>query len=137
MNTLAMPVFVEEARKTRTVPPLHEPNEETLAALRESVRISRDPSVKGYSDVAEMMKEILVAENPDGWGPEDEREQYSLSRLTQEERNAIFCPTEPLTENGFTVAEETRILRILQDVRSGKAKTYSDEEAARYLGLDD
>ena len=37
-----------------------EPNEETLAALKESERIAHDPSVKGYSSAAAMMADILA-----------------------------------------------------------------------------
>jgi len=35
------------------------PNAETVAAMEESDRISRDPGVKGYTDVDGMIKEIL------------------------------------------------------------------------------
>ncbi|MDR1159033.1 MAG: type II toxin-antitoxin system RelB/DinJ family antitoxin [Syntrophomonadaceae bacterium] len=35
------------------------PNAETIAAMEEADRISRDPNVKGYTDVDEMMKELL------------------------------------------------------------------------------
>lgn len=35
------------------------PNEETLAALREADVIARDPSVRGFTDVAEMMESII------------------------------------------------------------------------------
>ena len=35
------------------------PNAETVAAMEESDRISRDPNVKGYTDIDHMMKEIL------------------------------------------------------------------------------
>ena len=37
-----------------------QPNEETLAALQESDRIARDPSVKGYTNVQEMMDSLLA-----------------------------------------------------------------------------
>lgn len=36
------------------------PNAETIAAMEEADRISRDPNVKGYTDVDEMMKELLA-----------------------------------------------------------------------------
>ena len=36
------------------------PSDETLAALQEADAIARDPSVKGFSDVAEMMEAILA-----------------------------------------------------------------------------
>jgi hypothetical protein len=35
------------------------PSDETLAALQEADRIARDPSVRGFTDVAEMMDSIL------------------------------------------------------------------------------
>ena len=35
-------------------------SDETLAALQEADAIARDPSVKGFSDVAEMMEAILA-----------------------------------------------------------------------------
>lgn len=35
------------------------PNAETIEAMQEAERISHDPNVKGYTDVAEMMKDIL------------------------------------------------------------------------------
>lgn len=38
----------------------YEPNEETIEAMREADRISRDPNVKSYTDVDEMMREILA-----------------------------------------------------------------------------
>ena len=36
------------------------PNAETLEAMEETERICRDPSVKGYTDVDEMIREILA-----------------------------------------------------------------------------
>ena len=36
------------------------PNAETIAAMQEADRISRDPNVKGYTDVDEMIKELLT-----------------------------------------------------------------------------
>ena len=35
------------------------PGDETLAALREADAIARDPSVRGFTDVVEMMESIL------------------------------------------------------------------------------
>ena len=35
------------------------PSDETIAALREADAIARDPSVKGFTDVAEMMESIV------------------------------------------------------------------------------
>ena len=36
------------------------PSDETLAALQEADAIARDPSVRGFTDVAEMMESILA-----------------------------------------------------------------------------
>lgn len=36
------------------------PNADTIAAMKESERIARDPDVKGYEDVDQMMKELLA-----------------------------------------------------------------------------
>jgi len=38
---------------------LNTPNAETVAAIEEANRISRDPKVQGYTDVDVMMKELL------------------------------------------------------------------------------
>ncbi|MEG0839727.1 MAG: type II toxin-antitoxin system RelB/DinJ family antitoxin [Hydrogenoanaerobacterium sp.] len=38
---------------------LNKPNADTIAALEEAERISRDSNVKGYTNVDEMMKELL------------------------------------------------------------------------------
>ena len=51
------------AEKQLTAIDAHEeerPSDETLAALQEADAIARDPSVKGFSDVAEMMEAILA-----------------------------------------------------------------------------
>ena len=37
-------------------------NKETLEALEEAERISKDPNVKSYTDVKEMFREILEDE---------------------------------------------------------------------------
>ncbi len=37
-------------------------NKETLEAFEEAERISKDPNVKGYTDVKEMFREILEDE---------------------------------------------------------------------------
>lgn len=59
----AIRIFLKQAIKKQGLPfdvvqPM--PNAETIAAMEESDRISRDPNIKGYSDVDEMMKELLV-----------------------------------------------------------------------------
>lgn len=35
------------------------PNTQTIAAIEESERISRDPNIKGYTDIDKMMEELL------------------------------------------------------------------------------
>ncbi len=35
------------------------PNEETLEAMREADRIAHDPNVKGYTDIDELMRDLL------------------------------------------------------------------------------
>ena len=39
---------------------LHEPNEETVEAILEGRRISKDPKVKAYSNTSKMWKELGV-----------------------------------------------------------------------------
>ncbi|UWG98578.1 hypothetical protein LPY66_07245 [Dehalobacter sp. DCM] len=49
-------------RKRQRIPfdiALETPNAETITAMEEADRISRDASVKGYTDVEQMMKELL------------------------------------------------------------------------------
>lgn len=59
----AIRIFLKQSIKRRGLPfdvvqPV--PNQETIAAIEESDRISRDPNVKGYTDVDEMIKELLI-----------------------------------------------------------------------------
>ncbi len=59
----AIRIFLKQAIKRNGLPfdvaqPV--PNAETIAAMEESDRISRDPNVKGYTDVDEMIKELLA-----------------------------------------------------------------------------
>lgn len=37
---------------------MEQPNEKTIATMLEAKRIARDPSVKGYSDVNEVLKTL-------------------------------------------------------------------------------
>ena len=37
---------------------LNQPNKETIAAMLEAERIAKDPSVKGYNDVEEALREL-------------------------------------------------------------------------------
>lgn len=59
----AIRIFLKQAIKRNGLPfdvaqPV--PNAETIAAMQEADRISRDPNVKGYTDVDEMIKELLA-----------------------------------------------------------------------------
>lgn len=58
----AIRIFLKQAIKRHGLPfevTQPTPNAETLAAMEEAERISRDPNVKGYTDIDEMMKELL------------------------------------------------------------------------------
>ena len=59
----AIRIFLKQAIKQNGLPfPVTQPvpNAETIAAMEEADRISRDPNVKGYTDVDEMIKELLA-----------------------------------------------------------------------------
>jgi DNA-damage-inducible protein J len=61
--TTAFNIFLRQAVRQQRIPfdvALEVPNAETIAAMEEAERISRDPSVKGYTDVEQMMKELLT-----------------------------------------------------------------------------
>lgn len=61
--TTAFNIFLRQAVRQQRIPfdiALDAPNSGTIAALEEAERISRDPSVKGYTDVGQMMKELLA-----------------------------------------------------------------------------
>jgi len=61
--TTAFNIFLRQAVRQQRIPfdvALEVPNAETIAALEEAERIGRDPSVKGYTDAAQMMKELLT-----------------------------------------------------------------------------
>ncbi len=60
--TTAFNIFLRQAVRQQRIPfdiALEVPSVETLAAMEEAERISRDSLVKGYTDVEQMMKEIL------------------------------------------------------------------------------
>ncbi len=59
--TTAINVFLRKSLAVGGFPfdvRMEEPNKETLLALLEAEKISKDPSVKGYSDVEEALKEL-------------------------------------------------------------------------------
>lgn len=59
----AIRIFLKQAIKKQGLPfdvVQSIPNAETIAAMEEADRISRDPNVKGYSDVDKMMKDLLA-----------------------------------------------------------------------------
>ena len=59
--TTALNVFLRQSLRAGGFPfdvRLEQPNKETIVALLEAERISRDPSVKRYSDVEEALKEL-------------------------------------------------------------------------------
>lgn len=60
--TTAFNIFLRQAVRQQRIPfdiSLDAPNAETIAAMEEAERISRDPTIKGYTDVDQMMKELL------------------------------------------------------------------------------
>lgn len=59
--TTAIHVFLRQSLRAGGFPfevKLEQPNKETIAALLEAERISRDPTVKRYSDVEEALGEL-------------------------------------------------------------------------------
>lgn len=59
----AIRIFLKQAIKRNGLPfdvAQPAPNAETIAAMEEADRISRDSNVKGYTDVDEMIKELLA-----------------------------------------------------------------------------
>ena len=63
--TTAINVFLRQSLRAGGFPfdvRLEQPNKETIVALLEAERISRDPSVKRYSDVEEELKELKALE---------------------------------------------------------------------------
>lgn len=61
-TTDAVNIFLHQCLNFGGIPfelKVDKPNAETIAAMEEADRISRDPNVKGYTDVDEMIKELL------------------------------------------------------------------------------
>ena len=59
--TTAINVFLRQSLRVGGFPfdvRIEQPNKETMAAMLEAERISRDPSVKRYSDVEEALKAL-------------------------------------------------------------------------------
>lgn len=59
--TTAINVFLRQSLRAGGFPfdvRLDQPNKETMAAMLEAERISRDPSVKRYSDVEEALRAL-------------------------------------------------------------------------------
>ena len=59
--TTAFNIFVRQAIREGGIPfdiTLNQPNKETIAAMLESERIARDPSVKGYTDMGELFADL-------------------------------------------------------------------------------
>ena len=57
----AFTIFVRQALREGKIPfeiSLNTPNKETIAAMLEAERIAADPSVKGYTDVDELLAEL-------------------------------------------------------------------------------
>lgn len=59
--TTAINVFLRQSLRVGGLPfdvRVEQPNKETIAAMLEAERISRDPSVKRYSDVEDALKAL-------------------------------------------------------------------------------
>lgn len=59
--TTAINVFLRQSLRVGGFPfdvRLNQPNKETIAAMLESERIAKDPSVKGYNDLDELFAEL-------------------------------------------------------------------------------
>ena len=57
----AFNIFVRQSLREGRIPfdiSLNQPNNETIAAMREAERIANDPSVKGYTDLDEMFADL-------------------------------------------------------------------------------
>ena len=60
----AFNVFVRQSLREGRIPfeiSLNQPNKETIAAMLEAERIAKDPSVKGYNDLDELLAADLKA----------------------------------------------------------------------------
>ena len=59
--TTAFNIFVRQSLREGRIPfdiSLNQPNRETLAALMEADRITKDAAVKGYSDLDELLHDL-------------------------------------------------------------------------------
>lgn len=59
----AFNIFVHQSIREGRIPfdiSLNQPNRETIAAMLEAERIAKDRSVKGYSDLNELFKELKL-----------------------------------------------------------------------------
>ena len=59
--TTAFNIFVRQSLREGKIPfdiSLNQPNRDTLAALMEADRIAKDPTVKGYSDLDELFRDL-------------------------------------------------------------------------------
>ena len=59
----AFNIFVRQSIRDARIPfdiSLNQPNRETIAAMLEAERIAKDRSVKGYSDLNELFKELKL-----------------------------------------------------------------------------
>ena len=59
--TTAFNIFVRQSIREGGIPfeiSINQPNKETIAAMLEAERIAKDPSVKGYNDLAELFADL-------------------------------------------------------------------------------
>lgn len=62
--TTASSIFVRQSLKEGKIPseiPLNQPNRKTLNAPGETDRIAKDETVKGYSDLDELFKDLTLS----------------------------------------------------------------------------
>ena len=59
----AFTIFVRQALREGKIPfeiSLNKPNKETIAAMVEAERIAKDPSVKGYTNIDDLVSDLKV-----------------------------------------------------------------------------
>ncbi|MDR0837495.1 MAG: type II toxin-antitoxin system RelB/DinJ family antitoxin [Propionibacteriaceae bacterium] len=58
--TSALTMFLKQAVRTQGIPfeVTRQPNAQTLAAMKEAERIARDPAVRGYDDLDELLSDL-------------------------------------------------------------------------------
>ena len=59
--TTAFNIFVRQSIREGGIPfeiSINQPNKETIAAMLETERIAKDPSVKGYNDLDELFADL-------------------------------------------------------------------------------